>query len=103
MGHARSPDLLVVDEVQLDLAGDVVFRDAYDLAGCCAPRRDDVRRIYGCVRAIHTGEHDAPERMLGLAVPTCDTGGSGAGEPGVGVAELPLGPSRSQGRRCSRG
>ena len=64
-----TPDLLGVHEVRVDLAGDVAFQDAHDLAGG-EPFVGATRDVFaGAFIAAHAREHDPPQRMVRLAVP----------------------------------
>ena len=63
-----TPDLLGADEVRVELAGDVSFQDAHDLAGCetFSSAASDI--FAGAFITAHAGEHDPPQRMVRLAV-----------------------------------
>src|SRR5712675_1944622 len=64
-----TPSLLGVCEVRVDLACDVAFQDAHDLAGR-EPFAGATRDVFaGSFVAAHASEHDAPQRMVCLAVP----------------------------------
>src|SRR5712692_7199129 len=72
-GHSRArpvtPDLLRAHEVRVELAGDVTFQDAHDLAGG-ATFGEPTRDVFaGAFIAAHAGEHDPPQGMVRLAVP----------------------------------
>ena len=57
-------------EVGVELAGDVALQAAHDLAGG-ASFGEATRDVFaGAFVVAHAGEHDAPERMVGLAVAT---------------------------------
>ena len=65
-----TPDLLCVHEVRVDLASDVAFQDAHDLA-CGTTFGDPARDIFaGAFIATHARERDPPQGMVRLAVPT---------------------------------
>ena len=81
------PDLSVVDEVRVDLAGDVALEDAHDLAGGASFGEAAGDVFAGAFVAAHAGEHDPPECMVGLAVP-------------AGVEAMPGGLARRCGQGC---
>ena len=59
----------VAREVRVELAGDVSFQDAHDLA-CGATFGESTRNVFaGAFIAAHAGEHDPPQGMVRLAVP----------------------------------
>ena len=73
-GHSwarpAAPDLVsVAHEVRVELASDVAFQDAHDLASGTT-FSDTSRDVFaGTFIAAHAGEHDPPQRMVRLAVP----------------------------------
>ena len=56
-------------EVRVELAGDVTFEDAHDLAYGSTFGETACDVFAGAFIAAHAGEHDAPQGMVGLAVP----------------------------------
>ena len=60
---------LACREVRVDLAGDVTLEDAHDFAGRATFGGAAGDVFAGAFIAAHPGEHDPPERMVGLAVP----------------------------------
>jgi hypothetical protein len=56
-------------EVLVDLAGDVTLEDPDDLGFGSSLGEPAGDVCAGAFVAAHTGEHDAPERMVGVAVP----------------------------------
>src|SRR5436190_23376684 len=56
-------------EVFVDLTGDVTLEDTDDL-GFGSPFSEPSRDVFaGAFVAAHAGEHDPPQRMVGLTVP----------------------------------
>jgi len=71
-GHSwarpAASDFSVAHEVGVELAGDVALQDAHDLADGLS-FRDAARIVFaGAFIVAHAGEHDVPERVVGLAV-----------------------------------
>ena len=70
VGQARHSRVCsVAHEVRVELASDIAFQDAHDLADGFA-FGDAARDVFaGAFIAAHAGEHDPPQGMVRLAVP----------------------------------